>query len=207
MVTSPVLSAVTARLRDLGFRKRAGAVLTCEVTSDAIGWLGLNAASRDLPAGQFEVNPVVGIRHQGVERVVAELRGEKFHPYQPPTVSTPLGYLMPGSRYRAWRLGADDTDGGIEDLVASVAAFGLPFALSGAPLPELCRLLDQGLGFDHQLVYRRPVAWALAGEVTRAHGLIGGALSDLGDRSDAAAAELRSFVAAFQDRFPGSPPA
>lgn len=195
------LANLTLRLESVGFRKRAGMVFTKDVGEDVIGWLGLNKASRHLGVGQVEVNPVVGIRHQGVERVVAELREEKFHAYQPPTVSTPLDYLMPGSRYRSWLLGARDAETIADELVASVVALGLPFIESGAALSVVCRLLDQGLGFDHQLVYRRPVAWALAGDVAYSLKLVGTAEAELGDRSDAAAAELRSFVAAFRSRF------
>ena len=198
---NPALAEAVTRLQSLSFKKRAGTVFTREVVEDVLGWLGLNQASRHLPAGQVEVNPVVGIRHQGIERVVAELRGEKFHEYQPPTVSTPLGYVMPGSRYRAWILGAGSPEASSEDLVTSVASYGLPFMESGSSLSQLCRLLDQNRGFQHQLVYRRLVAWALAGDAARSIELVHAAEADLGDRTDAAAAELRSFIAAFRDRF------
>lgn len=204
-MTSSALAEMASRLQDLGFKKRAGAVFTHEVADGVLGWLGLNRASRHLPAGQFEVNPVVGIRHQDIERIVAELREEKFHAYQPPTVSTPLGYLTPGSRYQAWILGASDAGAGAEGLIAAVASFGLPFMESGVGLPELRLLLDKGLGFDHQLVYRRPVALAVSGDLTRSLQFIDAAEAELGDRGDAAAAELRSFIAAFRERFRVSP--
>ncbi|WP_157574771.1 hypothetical protein [Jiangella muralis] len=203
---NPALSEVSIRLQSLGFRKRVGMVFTREVAEGVLGWLGLNRASRHLPAGAVEVNPVVGIRHQGIERLVAELRGEKFHAYQPPTVSTPLGYLMPGSHYRAWILDAVDPAGSVGGLIASIAKYGLPFMESGSTLTEICRFLDQDLGFEHQLVYRRPAAWLLAGESARSLGMLDTAESDLGDRDDAAAVELRSFIAAFRDRFEVNPP-
>lgn len=79
-------------LAELGFKKRAGDVFTVDLDEDVLGWLGLNRATEHRPAGEVEINPVVGVRHQVVERIVAECRGEKFHAYQPPTVSTPLGY-------------------------------------------------------------------------------------------------------------------
>jgi len=192
---------IAARFRGLGFQKRAGSIFTREVAEDVLGWLGLNRASRHSPAGEFEVNPVVGIRHQGVERVVAELRGEMFHAYQPPTVSSPLGYLMPGARYRAWMVSVDAPDASVEDLTAAVTEYALPFIESGSTLRALCGLMDDGLGLEHQLVYRRPVAWVLAGDRDRAAGLVEAAETDLGDRDDAAAVELRSFVAAFRSRF------
>ena len=192
---------IAKQLRVLGFQKRAGAFFTRQGAGDVLGWLGLNRASRHSPAGEFEVNPVVGIRHQGVERVVAELRGERFHAYRPPTVSSPLGYLMPGSRYRAWMLDGSDSGGSVEELVAAVGEYALPFIESGSTLTALCGLLDDGLGFEHQIVYRRPVALVLAGHHERAARLLDASETDLGDRDDAAAVDLRSFVGAFRSRF------
>jgi hypothetical protein len=185
----------------LGFDKRAGSVFTREVAGDALGWLGLNKASRHSPAGEFEVNPVVGIRHQGVERVVAELQGATFHAYLPPTVSSPLGYLMPGTRYRAWTVSADDPGSGVEDLVEAVREYAVPFMETNSTLTLLCTLMDDGLGFEHQLVYRQPVAWVLAGDLDRAVRLVDLAEANLGDREDDAAVELRSFAVAFRSRF------
>lgn len=185
----------------MGFQKRAGSVFTREVAGDVLGWLGLNRASRHRPAGEFEVNPVVGVRHQGVERVVAELRAERYHEYQPPTASTPLGYLMPGARYRAWAVRVDEPESSVQDLVAAVREYALPFMEAGSTLTALCGLMDDGLGFGHQLVYRRPVAWVLAGDRDRAAGLVAAAEADVGDRDDAAAVDLRSFLAAFRSRF------
>ena len=132
---------------------------------------------------------------------VAELRGERFHAYQPPTVSIPLGYLMPGARYRAWIVSVDDPNASVEDLAAAVREYALPFMESGSTLTALCELMGDRLGFDHQLVYRRPVAWMLAGSRDRAAGLVNAAEKDLGDRDDPAALDLRSFAAAFRRRF------
>ena len=195
------VARLTIRLGSLGLRKRAGLVFTKNLDQEVIGWLGLNKASRHLAAGQLEVNPVVGIRHQTIERVVAELRGEKFHAYQPPTVSSPLGYLMPGSRYRGWLLGPDDAADNADELVASFEAFGLPFIQSNSSLAAVCELLDQRFGYDHQIVYRRPVAWMLAGNFSRSFQVLDEAEAKLGDRDDAAALEFRSFITAFHNRF------
>lgn len=186
-------------LEAVGFKKRAGQVFTIEVADGVLGWLGLNRASRHRPPGEVEINPVVGVRHQAVEQLVAELRGEKFHPYQPPTVNTPLGYLMPDDRYRAWII-TDDAEEQAADLVAAVEHYAMPFMKSTSDLAALCRRLDERMGFDHQLVYRRPVAWLLAGDIDRASALLEAAEADLGERDDAAASELRQFAAAFRRR-------
>src|SRR5690606_27740771 len=92
-IRSRVLELVRAELAGLAFEKRAGDIFTRDLTSEVLGWIGLNRATRGRP-GVLEINPVVGVRHQPIERLLAELRGEKAHPYVPPTLSVHLGYLM-----------------------------------------------------------------------------------------------------------------
>lgn len=196
-----VAKTMAPLLAGLGFKKRAGEVFTAGVGDDALGWLGLNRATQHRSAGEVEINPVVGVRHQGVERMVAECRGEKFHPYQPPTVSTPLGYLMPDGRYRAWVFSNDPpVDVVAREITRSIEEHGLPFMRSTAALPELCRRLEEGMGFEHQLVYRRPVALLIAGHPQRAREDLDDALAKLGDRDDLAADELRRFAAVLRQR-------
>jgi hypothetical protein len=158
-----------------------------------------NRATRHRSLGDVEINPVVGVRHQKVEQIVAELRDEKFHPYQPPTVSTPLGYLMPEGRYRPWIV-ADDAEGEAADLAAAVERYAVPFMKATSGLAAMCQRLDERMGFDDQLIYRQPVARLLSGDVDRASALVDGAETDLGDRGDAAAIEFRQFAAAFRRR-------
>lgn len=96
---------------------------------------------------------------------------------------------------------APEAEVSVADLVVAVGEHAVPFMESNATLTALCGLLDAGLGFEHQIVYRRPVAWLLVGDADRAAGLIDATESSLGSRDDAAAAELRAFIAAFRRRF------
>ena len=103
-----LVAELAPRLALLGFRKRAGELFTCVLADDVLGWPGFKRGHR---AGVVEINPVLGVRHQIVERQVAEAVGEKFHQYIPPTISTPLGYLMV-RHYKAWLLASiDDAQG------------------------------------------------------------------------------------------------
>lgn len=197
-----VLEAVSAPLSQLGFRKRAGLIFTIDLPAGVIGWLGLNGATRHRAFGEIEINPVVGVRFQDLERMVAECRGEQFHPYQPPTISSPLGYRMPQARYKGWVFGPARSADVAADLVAAVATYGLPSMRSVLDLSQLCRCLERRSGFEHQLIYRRPVAAFLVGDFERAHVVLDAALSDLGARTDPAAAEFRRFADALRGRLP-----
>jgi hypothetical protein len=200
MTKASTLDALGPRLAELGFKKRAGEVYTLPLSDEVLGWLGLNRATRHHQPGEVEINPVVGIRNQQVERLVAELQGEKFHGYSPPTASSPLGYLFPEPRYRSWIFAPDRGDGPAADLASAVATHAMPFIRSLTDLPALCRALDNRLGIEHQLAYRRPVAWLLAGDPARAIQALDESLGKLAQSQDLYAAELRRFAEEFRRR-------
>jgi hypothetical protein len=199
-LTADVVTAVKGPLAELGFKKRSGEVFTCVLESDVLGWVGLNRAYRQ-GEDRLEVNPVVGVRHQGVERVVAELRGQMFHPYQPPTVSTPLTYLAPAARYAPWLFDRGPTIPEVAvALVRAVAEHGVPFMRVSMTLGQLRELIERGQGFAHQLVYRQPVVLLLMGDHVGALRSLDDALAVLGDRGDVAAVEFRSFAERLRQR-------
>ncbi|MBB2974951.1 hypothetical protein FHX49_000492 [Microbacterium endophyticum] len=202
-----VWGQIAERLVGFGFKKRAGMIFTRELADDMIGWVGLNTASRHTAVGEFEVNPVVGVRHQGIERVVAELRGKRFHAYEPPTVCSPIGYIMPDARYRAWMVSTLETSNtSVGELTDAIQEYAVPFMEASASVESVCDLMDQRLGFDHQLAYRRPVGWWLAGDHNRAIALLDATEADIRDEDNAYAVELRAFIEAFRVRFLGSSP-
>jgi hypothetical protein len=190
-----VEEALREPLQREGFRKRAGAIFTIDLASDVLGWLGLNHASRHRPPGQVGVNPVVGVRHQAVERLIAELRREKFHGYVPPTVSTPIGYVMPVHSYTSWEFGGEYGIAAMGELIAAVVDYGVPFMRSLVRLPAILDAINQGL--CHYPEYRRPAVLEMMGRHSDAREAITRAVDALGERNDAAARELRNFSAAF----------
>jgi hypothetical protein len=192
------LAILREPLESMGFRKRSGRIFTVELHPDVLGWLGLNTASRHQAPGALEVNPVVGVRHQVVEHLVAELRRETFHPFQPPTVCTPLGYAMPAGRYQAWVLTQGPDAAARASLIDAVTSYGLPFMSGLAAIESLCAAAEQGVGFN--LEYRLPVIRLLLGRTRDAQAGLDDDLSRLGVREDRAAEQLRSFAGAFSAR-------
>jgi hypothetical protein len=192
---SDPLALLRDPLESLGFRKRAGQIYTIELAGDVVGWLGLNKATRNRPSGQVEINPVVGVRHRHVERVVAELTRTKLHDYQPPTVSTPIGYLLPNAKYTAWVVGEGAPSDAIEDLTAALGAYALPFMQSLVSLAALRDALERGLSLQPE--YRLPVVVALSGRPEEAADIVREAVDELGGRKDGAAELYRRFAGAF----------
>ncbi|MBY0400386.1 hypothetical protein K2X89_08835 [Myxococcota bacterium] len=194
------VEAALPLLAKIGFRKRAGYVFTLDLAPGVLGWLGLNRATRHRGPGESEVNPVVGVRFQDVERLVAECRGEKFHPYQPPTICSPLGYLMPEKRYLAWVFAPGRAEAVAADMANAIAMFGIPYMRSVVERAELFRRLQDRFGFEHQLAYRRPAAAFVAGDSEQARALLDEALAAIGTRTDLVAEEFRRFAESLRSR-------
>lgn len=188
-------------LASAGFKKRSGDVYTREVAQDVLGWLGLNRAVHR-GDGLLEVNPVVGVRHQALERVVADLLGERFHEYTPPTVSVHLGYVMPDGRYRPWLFGGDvpvrDVAGAMVD---AIAAYGVRFMQDRACLDAVVESMADGrAGIAEQLAFRRPVGYLLLGDPQRSREALRASLDRLADRRDLAAQRFRGFASELEKR-------
>ncbi|MFT3838514.1 MAG: hypothetical protein QM723_16165 [Myxococcaceae bacterium] len=196
------LDAALSLLAKIGFRKRAGEVLTLDLAPGVLGWLGLNRATQHHESGEVEINPVVGVRFQEVERLVAECRGEKFHAYQPPTISSPLGYVMPEKKYMAWVFVPGRSEEVASDMANAIVTHGVPFMRSVVDLAELRRRLQGRSGYEHQLAYRRPVAAFLAGDVEQARALLEDSVATIGTRTDLAAADFTRFAESLRGRLP-----
>jgi hypothetical protein len=187
--------ALQEPLGQLGFRKRRGEIFTISLTDEVLGWLGLNYASRHRPPGQVVINPVVGVRHQVVERLIATLRGDEFHEYQPPTISTPIGYLMPVHRYTEWEFGGQHGEAAGEDLVAAIVNYAIPFMQSLVHLPAILEAINHGL--SNYPEYHLPAVLEVMGRHSEAIAAAARVSDELGGRQDAAAEQIRRFPAAF----------
>ena len=134
-------AVVVPLLEKIEFKKRTRDVFTLDLAPGVLGWLGLNRATQHHTPGAVEINPVVGVRFETVERLVAECRGEKFHAYLPPTVSSPIGYVMPQKQYMGWVFSPGRSDEAATDMTDAIAADGVAFMHSIVDLAELRRRL------------------------------------------------------------------
>lgn len=188
---------VTEKLQDVGFKKRAGEIYTYEPAKGFLGWLGLNQAKRD---ASVEINPVVGIRSQEIEKRLAELLGDKPHAYLPPTVSISLGYLMPEKKYKAWLFEKESDAATVADLVQAVQSYAIHFINSSANL-EAIRVLLEFPAYAHaeHSACRVPLAYALLGSKSAAKESCMSYLLGLKDRNDLAATQYRHFAEALSE--------
>jgi hypothetical protein len=200
-----VVGAADGRLAILGFKKRAGNVFTRSFDDYVVGWLGLNLAT-GRGDGRLEINPVIGVRHQAVERLIAELHGEKAQSRAAPTISVSLGYVLPEMRYTPWFFADErDVEPGTVSLVAAVESYGIPFMERYGSLSGIVEAARSGLvPVPEQRVERLAVALVLTRDAAAALAELDAFADGIGDRSDPAAARFRSFARALRSRAAGS---
>lgn len=187
-----IVSALVPGLEARGFKKRSGEIFTIELAEGFVGWLGLNRAKH--PQG-IELNPVVGVRCQELEALLAMVLKEQPHKYVPPTVSISLGYLMPQQQYRSWVFRENTIIDSAADMTGAIVRYGIPFMESTASLVEVRTLLDSPrFSSADQANYRRPLVQWLLGDQEAALQACAACCCQLGQRTDPAAEHFRQFA-------------
>jgi hypothetical protein len=200
-ITKTAFSLLQDRLARIGFEKRKPGLFSSPISDDVIGWIGLNKATRGR-SDALDVNPVVGIRNQRIERLVAELAGDAFDVLIPPTIAGNVGYLSPGGRYKSFTFTDSIENEEIADqLCKTVSKYGLPFMKKTADLRALVEVMQTlRFGMAEQLSYRLPVGFCLLAETERAKAFIAAKLSEIGTRADPAALRYKTFAARLSER-------
>jgi len=187
-----IASSLAPALEAEGFKKRSGEIFTIELADGFIGWLGLNRAKH---IQGVELNPVVGIRCQELEGLLATILKERPHKYVPPTVSISLGYLMPEQQYRSWVFREDTVSRSSMDMTAAIVRYGVPFMESASSLGEVGALLDSPrFSSSEHAMYRHPLIKWLLGDREGALQVCASCSRQLDQRVDPAAALFRQFA-------------
>lgn len=193
-VVAAFSGAAQERLEGMGWRKRAGDVYTLD-RGDLLGWLGLNRATKYEP---MTVNPVVGVRHQETEAKVADLRGEKPHPYIPPTISSPIGYLRIGRYYEVTVASVTDAARAADELANLIEQDAHPFIERHLTVAAIIDGLETERLSASPIEYRLPVLLTIAGDSERARQVLDAGVAGRANRVDAEAEQYRAFAAAAQ---------
>jgi hypothetical protein len=194
-LTKSAYGLLQDRLAGLGFEKRKPGIFSSVIAENVVGWIGLNTATRGRKDA-LEINPVVGVRNQRVEQLVAELVGDAFDDLIPPTVAGNVGYLSPGHKYLAFTFSDSGSNEDVADgLCDAVKVYGLPFMRRMVDLRSLVEEMQTTrLGMPEQLNYRIPVGIWLLDEADQAKAFVAARLSEIGARADPAALRYRAFA-------------
>lgn len=195
------LSACDSELKEIGFKRKRKGIYVRPSTPSADGWVGLNLTRANLPVS-LGVNPVVGVRHAGLESALLELvDGMPKSPV--PSVTRPLGYLMPESRFSTWEFsGGTPLRETASNLVSAIDEYGAPFIETYSDWASYCALVDgTGLILDNQVAKVFPVIAILNGDKSKAETLLNGELTRVAQSESVYAVAYRKFAQRFRDRY------
>jgi hypothetical protein len=193
-----VLDAVARALNERGYRTHSDAILSRDLRNDVLGWVGLTNTT-DRRTGVLTIAPNVGVRHENLEELLAEIDGDESWTQKPPppTVANQLGYLMPDSRLVQWQFDPGQAYEPIVDqMVNAIGEFGEPYMHQNVQLDRLIDTIAAD-GIPDYKPYRIPVALLLLNRPADAMEVLAASVGALGDRDDPSAQALRRF----SDRF------
>jgi hypothetical protein len=183
-------------LRPLGFRKRSEGIFTLELGNGIIGWLGLNHVS--YPKWGYKINPVVGVRHQELERLHDEMQGRKPHPYLAPTIVTTLDTLI-GRRPTGWEFpGSQPVLPTAKGLVEAVREYALPYYVAHDSLDKLTSAIPHRMDLFGAAPMRLAIAHLLAGRPDEGERILATELDKLGTDTSGWAVQTRAFVEGYR---------
>ena len=127
-------AAAREQMTAAGWRKRSGDSYTFDFGDGFLATLGLNRAVKHHP---LRINPVVGVRHDALQRLIAQAHRGPHGPADT-TLSRPIGYLTPANTFLQLEVAtvqdATPTAQRLRDLVEH---YGLPFARQHADVESL----------------------------------------------------------------------
>lgn len=196
-LSKEVLGIANAELTLIGMQKRAS-LHTVRLCERFWGSVGLNVAM-NRGSNAIGINPIVGVRYEGIETLIQRLVGEKRSQFAP-TLSTAIGYLMPESSYVEWYFEPSPFDyaGEVKKMVAAIGTYGFPFMKAHASVEAIIDDLEnKRFSFNESIVFRLPVAYFLIGKTELALQYVKERTAELGTRTDAAAEAYRTFAMNF----------
>ena len=142
-----------------GMRRRKPGFFTRDLCEDVIGAIGLNTATKY----GFDINPLVGVRQQSLERLLAEMKGKPFHPYVAPTISRPIGYLMDPPKFRQWSFEqGQDNAAVVADMVHQITTIGFAYMEANQTIEAMCDRIAKDRDYMmHSDIYQLPVGYLM----------------------------------------------
>lgn len=191
-----IKSSIKPVFEELGFLKKKTGIFVKTVSADVLGTIGLNIAT-GRGSGIIEINPVIGIRNQCIERLLAEILGEPFDELIPATLAGNVGYLSHENTYRPYIFtNKESIDAIVNEMRDAVKDFGLPFMQKASNLSDLVELMRTvRFGIPFVIEYRIPVGLLLLGKKIEAKEIIDKKMSEITSKHDPASLRYKKFSA------------
>ena len=94
MLKRRMMTALGQLLGERGFVREKQRTFMMPLAMDVFAWLSFGVTTRHQPKGVIGVWPVIGVRFQRIEQIIAECGGQPVHRCFPSTYCTPMGYVI-----------------------------------------------------------------------------------------------------------------
>lgn len=154
----------------LGMHKRNQGFFTRPVVEHVIGIASLNTATKY----GFLINPIIAVRYQPLERLVATLADRKFDEWGVGTIAQPIGYLSPPYMFRQWKFEEGrDNAATVSEMVHEITTVGFRYMEENSTLEKMCERIAVDrhfiMGSD---VYQLPVGYMMLGHFDDAEKIV-----------------------------------
>jgi hypothetical protein len=182
----------------IGFRKRANSFFTRELSAETVGVLAF-VFGKD---GDVVVSPSVAIRYQPLERLLADLASEKFHPYLSGTLACPLGEVLPRRELMWYEFPSHvNPRNRVREMIGVISDAAVPWMEKHQDLDSFIEDLGTYRFASRDAVrLRLPTAYYLKKEYEIARSLVMQGLQDVGEGNDPLTVQYRRFAEALLAR-------
>jgi len=153
---------IEERLCAAGMRRHSKGIYSREITRDATGVVGLNAATKY----GFGINPIIGVQYLPLEYLLAELKEWPFHPTKcGDSIACPIGYLGSAHMFWEWKFeeGRDNATT-VDEMVGEITTIGFRYMEVNCTLDKICERLavDRHFMMGND-IYHLPVGYMMLG--------------------------------------------
>lgn len=153
----------------LGFERHQEGVFWHELSTDSLGFLGLNTATARTGKG-IELNILVGVRQLSIEQLWSQLNNEPFVRYGACSIIKHIGYLLPARKYSPIYIQDSSalTSGVVNSIRDTVQDYGLPFLRSHSSVASMADCLSRNACSSYFRRYVLAIALYLSGRRSQA---------------------------------------
>lgn len=146
------------------------------------------------------VNVSLGVVHERIEGLLAQLLGQKPSMKMPATIGISLGYVTPENKYVMYQFGPEDEiEKRAHELAASVERYGLDWMKHNQTLDAMLDgMMTSRLCSRDRARFRIPVIYYLRSELFASHASLSRGLSEIDGNNDTYSEQFRQFAMGLQ---------
>ena len=188
-------------LKSIGFEYRGRSWYDKRLNTDLLGVVTL-ASNSYLNDPAIYIVPSVGVTHEPLEKLLAQLSGRRPGRFLPATISTPLGYVTPMAKFLKYTFDPRSMVANeAETLLQTIERFGVKWMESNQSLDLLMQgLVTYKYASRDRARLRIPLIYYVKKDYASARASITDGLREIGEERNQYSDEYRQFAAGLLKR-------